>query len=1230
MVTTTIYKEIFDLSPDGIVLIDPETALPIDFNQAAHENLGYTREEFLGLRISDYEALETPEQTRAHIFKILETGRDDFETLHKARDGSIKNVLVTVKLAALEEKQVFLAFFRDITQTKEAERQAGELYDRLVKISSQVPGVVYQFKLTPQGKFSFPYASEGIRQVYGIEPEEVREDASPVFELLHPEDSERVLDSILESAHSLTPWTAEYRVVLARGEEKWLLGRASPHKTEEGTVVWHGFIADISLQKNTQKELEGKTRELEGFFHVSLDLLCIADLEGRFIKLNKAWGEILGYIPSELENRKFLDFVHPEDMDKTLEAISSLDKGESVLNFVNRYRCSDGGYRYIEWRSHAHGSLIYSAARDITDRIQTEEALRYSEQRFKDVAEAAGEYIWENNVDGVYTFATERISQVLKRPLDEIIGSSPFDFIPREEQEKVVNYFLDKAKKGESFSNLEHRSLLPDGGVICQRVTGVPMFDQDGCLVGYRGAGLDITEEVRAREAMQQAMDAAKSASRAKGEFLANMSHEIRTPMNAVIGLSQLLLQTELSEKQQDYLLKIHNSSRMLLGIINDILDYSKIEAGRLELEERSFHLDELLDQVVALFGSAASAKGLELLLRVDPDVPKRLVGDSLRLGQVLTNLTSNAMKFTEKGSVELDISLESLQGDRAELCFAVKDTGIGMDETQQKHLFQSFSQGDTSTTRKYGGTGLGLVISRKLVEIMGGNLGFTSTQGGGSSFYFNLNLSLDQDIIDENECQEYAGKKVLVVDDHHGARKIISEILESCLFHVVEAASGQEALKLMLEAEDKGRPYDFILMDWNMPEMDGLETSRRIQDLKRKGRLAATSPTILMLSAYNRDEIQIDEGLVADFLSKPVTASSLFDAMIRADRESIQPRTGYIFKAPSFKGKTILLVEDNEINLEVAFNFLEKTGASVVTAEDGAQGVEKVFIHNPDLVLMDLQMPVMDGYNAAREIRKSRPDLPIIALTAAVMQDDVRQSREAGMNDHLGKPIDSEELYRVLAQWLEPGENVPSELESQKDAWAGPEKALPGFDLKTGLHRADGDQVFYSRMLSRFKDSIIKEYLPGLSLLRAEDPEEGRRMAHTLKGIAGTLGAFRVQEAATKIDKDLKEGLAVREDLLQELQDSLEEAMGALSGLHEETSRLQETDFSGIQEDINALSKGINNSEFIEYELLSRVSSYMKARGGGQKVEEFMKKVDNFEYDTARDLFEELLRNLQ
>jgi len=1226
MVNYTIYKEIFELSPDGIVLIDPQTALPMDFNRAAHENLGYTREEFFGLGISDYEALETPEETRAHIQKIMETGRDDFETLHRARDGSIRSVLVTVKLAEFEGKQIFLAFFRDITQTKEAERRAGELYERLEKISSQVPGVVYQFKMTPDGRFSFPYASEGMRHVYGIEPRDVEEDASCVFEILHPEDRQRVEDSILDSARNLTPWSVEYRVVLHGIEEKWLLGKAIPQRQEQQTVVWHGFIADITHQKHIQKELEQKTRELEGFFNVSLDLLCIADLEGRFIKVNRAWGEILGYNPSELENKSFLDFVHPEDMDSTLKAISGLGKGENVLNFVNRYRCRDGEYRYIEWRSHPHGSLIYSAARDITDRIQAEEALRYSEQRFKDVAEAAGEYIWENNVDGVYTFATARISEVLGRPLDEIIGSSPFDFIPREDQEKVVNHFLDKAKKGQSFSNLEHRSFLPDGSIIWQRVTGLPMFDQNGGLLGYRGAGLDITQEVKAREAMQQAREAAEAANLAKSEFLANMSHEIRTPMNAVIGLSQLLLQTDLSEQQQDYLLKIHNSSRMLLGIINDILDYSKIEAGKLELEERSFHLDELLDQVVALFGSAASAKGLELLFRVDPEVPKRLVGDSLRLGQVLTNLTSNAIKFTEEGNVKLDISANSSSEDRASLCFEVRDTGIGMDESQQKRLFQSFSQGDTSTTRKYGGTGLGLVISRKLVEKMGGTLKFSSTPGEGSSFYFNLSLPLDQKPSDENECLEGAGKRVLIVDDHEGARQILGELLESCLFQVSEASDGEQAIEFILDAEDSGRPFDFILMDWNMPGMDGVLTSKRIHSLRKEGRLSETSAPILMISAHSRDEMQLQEGVVADFISKPVTASTLFDAMVRADQGILTRKNRHSFWIPSFNAKTILLVEDNEINREVACQFLEKTGARVLTARDGAEGVVMVKKELPDLVLMDLQMPVMDGYTSTRKIKKIYPSLPVIALSAAVLQDDVRKGKEAGINDHLGKPIDSEELYSILEKWLGQVGEQSSGHRYQKDSQPEPPGQLKGFDLNAGLRRADGDQIFYNKMLSRFKDSIVQQYLPGLSSLEMQDQEGGRRMAHTLKGVAGTLGAVRIQEAAAVIDSELKKGLAVEQAAINELKEALEEALESLSGLVLESSDPRDTDFSGIDKDISTLEQGLKNSEFIEQELLERVVNYFDSSAPGQQVDDFRDKLENFDHEGALEILDVLL----
>lgn len=635
--------------------------------------------------------------------------------------------------------------------------------------------------------------------------------------------------------------------------------------------------------------------------------------------------------------------------------------------------------------------------------------------------------------------------------------------------------------------------------------------------------------------------------------------------MNAIIGMSYLTLKTELDDRQRDYVEKVHGSAESLLGIINDILDFSKIEAGKLEVEETEFNLEDVLDNVSNLVGLKAEEKGVELLTYLDPTIPHDLIGDPLRLGQILVNLANNAVKFTEDGEVVVRAHTLENDGKKVTVRFSMQDSGIGLTEEARARLFQSFAQADASTTRKYGGTGLGLAICKGLVEKMGGEIGVDSEPGVGSTFYFTAVFGIQEGCRQRSFGHEEMLRQVpvLVVDDSETSREILKEMISSFGMDVHLAPSGEDALEEIERASAAGRPYELVVLDWKMGGMNGVQTAKAIRADAKISKI----PTMIMVTAYGREQVANEaKGVeLSNFLTKPVNPSVMFNSIL----DAVQGKIGTGHRRKDVKmdnqsdltplhGALILLAEDNEINQQVATQILAEAEIVVEIANNGEEAVEAVKNKSYDAILMDMQMPRMDGYQASGVIRQNPEfaDLPIIAMTANAMEGDREKCIDAGMNDYISKPIDPEKLFNTLLQWVDlsskeqttSGATVKSNLVEEKkkveekpalepEVQEGLPDSLPGFDIKTALARLGGSEDLFIRIAESFAESYRDADKQLTELFEQEDYQTAHREAHSIKGVVGNIGAMDLYEGARELEaiaKKAEEGGALDQQATQ------------------------------------------------------------------------------------------------
>jgi two-component system sensor histidine kinase/response regulator len=754
--------------------------------------------------------------------------------------------------------------------------------------------------------------------------------------------------------------------------------------------------------------------ELEAFFTLSLDLLCVASLDGQFLRLNPAWKRLLGFEEAELCAAPFIDFVHPDDRAATIEAMSRLTTGAGLINFENRYRTRDGSYRWLEWTSAPipDEGVIYAAARDVTDRKEAEESLKAS---------------------------TANLEQLVKE--------------------------------------------------------------------------------------LEVARTRAEAAAVAKGEFLANMSHEIRTPMNAVIGMTDLALRTTLTPRQREYIQTANESAEALLAILNDILDTSKIEAGRLELDRVPFGLRDTVEDAVRLFGARAGEKRLELVCHVLPDVPDALVGDPGRLRQVLVNLVGNAIKFTNAGDVIVEVAVGSVTEREAALHFTVSDTGIGIPADKQWQIFGPFVQADTSTTRQFGGTGLGLTISAQLVEMMGGRIWVTSETGRGSQFRFVAHFDLQSQAgpVPAPSAPNLHDLRVLIVDDNATNRTILQELLVTWRMQPTSVDSAGAAIAAMTDAVNRERPFHLVLTDALMPDVDGFALARQIAG---DTRLAAAK--VIMLTSGAALPGDGTERFIASELSKPVKQSDLLDAIVTAIAEApsadvaATPAEGPPRAAPH-RRLDILVAEDNATNQKLVVNLLDQQGHRVMIAANGREAVAMSSEHAFDVILMDVQMPEMDGFEATEAIRRreatSGAHTPIVAMTAHAMAGDRERCLDAGMDAYVSKPLRPADLLATIDDLFPPSPNH-SAGEPRRDA-----AALPP-DEAALLENFGNNRELLTEVITVFLADTPGRIEALGAAAAAGDAMALAATAHALKGSVGLFSTGAAYEAARALEVAARAGV--------------------------------------------------------------------------------------------------------
>jgi PAS domain S-box-containing protein len=968
------------------------------------------------------------------------------------------------------------------------------------------------------------YLSERWKEMLGYRDDEISNTFDSFLRLLHGDDKERVLNHVeeyLQGKHE--KYDIEFRMIHKEGGYRWIRARGEVLFGNDGKPYrMAGSHTDITEKNEFEQRLQEREAQFRTIFYHSPQPMTLTELSGgKLIEVNDTFCEklkvsredILGKTTTELE------FYPPDAREKfTTELVQRGTVDGMEMEFLSLDGSIIVAKMYATFITVNSQNYILTIFDDITEQKKTENALRESEDKFRNFVENANDIVYSLSKEGRFTYVSPNWEDILGHKAEQVVGEKIESFVHPDDLKRCRDFLQRILETGKKQDGIEYRVQHRNGEWRWHMSNASPLKDEKGTVISYIGIARDVTDRKRAEEEMISAKEGAEIANRAKSEFLANMSHEIRTPLNAVIGFSQLLEETPLTPVQKEYADSIGTSAGALLDIINDILDFSKIEAGKLELEYVKTDLYELLEQSIDIIKYTAAKKNLEVLLDIVPEMPRFALVDPIRLKQILANLLSNSVKFTETGEIELKVKFEQRDEGQGDIRFSIRDTGIGINEKQKKKIFKAFTQADSSTTRRFGGTGLGLIISENIAQKMGSHLHLESSPGIGSTFYFTIQTEIEySDTAAVGRIEDI--RRSLVIDDNENNRKILEHMLAAWDIECTSCENGFESLKLI----ERDGPFDVIICDYHMPYIDGLETIKMIRE---KLHLTPGKQPVILLHSSS-DDLRLHEECtnlgVRWRLTKPVKRKELFQKLISlhdlppdTEKDKLQQGTPQF----PYDGKiTILIAEDNDTNMLLTKSIAKKAvpSAKIIEAVNGREAVDLVEKAHPDLVLMDIQMPEMDGNQATAAIRemnrkKGSNPVTVIGLTAGAFKEEKEKSLEAGMDDFITKPIDIKRLQEVVQNYLKKNPAERRETEAEH------------FD-KTAFEADVDDEDVVEEIILHAKQDIPRKIVSLENSLRNNSLEKAAKVVHSIKGTALSMRCSRLAELSNETEQLIRSG---------------------------------------------------------------------------------------------------------